>query len=112
MDSSEGSKKRPAHSVPLDRILIPMHIWCMLHWSDRRLLHCKEFYIFFLKKSHKRRLSDGSPAVVFPTVSLKIRRSSDAYVVLRRLSDASSCRFCDGYTSLRRLSDACGSNSF
>ena len=69
-------------------------------------------YIFFFKNSHKRHLSDGSPVVVFPTVSLKIRRSSDGYVVFRRFSDASSCRFCDGYPSLRRLSDACGSNSF
>ena len=70
--------------------------------------------LLYLKKknSHKRRLSDGSPAVVFPMVSLKIRRSFDTYVVLRRFSDASICRFCDGYPSLRRLSDACGSNSF
>ena len=83
--------------------------WNPVVWSEVTALHM--LYFIFLN-SHKRRLSDGSPAVVFPTVSLKIHRSSDAYVVYRRFSNACSCRFCDGYPSLRRLSDACGSNSF
>ena len=84
--------------------------WNPVVWSEVTALHM--IYIFFFLNSHKRRLSDGSPAVGFPTVSLKIRRSSYGYVVLRRFFDASSCRFCDGYPSLRHLSDACGSNSF
>ena len=62
-------------------------------------------YIFFLN-SHKRRLSDGFRAVAFSTVSLKIRRLSDGvfcrsfdtYGIIRRLSDASRCRFCDVFS--------------
>ena len=64
------------------------------------------YYIYIFLNSHKRRLSDGSRFVAFTTVILKIRRLSDgifcrsfdAYVIIRRFSDASICRFCNVFS--------------